>query len=71
MLVHWASQMVQADASDDTVARTIIDKIEERQGISYAEIAQEANLASLTHCVSTYAAVRVKRELCYRVELPA
>lgn len=45
VLVHWAGQMVQADASDDTVARTIIDKIEERQGISYAEIAQEANLA--------------------------
>jgi len=45
VLVHWAGQMIQADASDDTVARTIIDKIEERQGISYAEIAQEANLA--------------------------
>jgi hypothetical protein len=45
VLVHWAALMVQADASDDTVARTIIDKIEERQGISYAEIAREANLA--------------------------
>lgn len=45
VLVHWASSMTASvDASDDTIARTIIEKIGDQPGISYAEIAREATL---------------------------
>eukprot|EP00039_Didymoeca_costata_P016266 m.287847 g.287847 ORF g.287847 m.287847 type:complete len:856 (+) comp16368_c0_seq11:226-2793(+) len=44
VLVYWASSMVSKDANDDTIARTITDKIQDRRGISYAEIAREATL---------------------------
>jgi hypothetical protein len=34
VLVHWAASMVSESAADDTIARTIIDKIGDRFGIS-------------------------------------
>lgn len=38
VLIHWARTMVSKDASDDTIARTIITKLGDAQGISYAEM---------------------------------
>lgn len=43
VLVHWASSMVMnQDADDDAIAKTIIRKIGDTKGISYTEIARSA-----------------------------
>eukprot|EP00040_Diaphanoeca_grandis_P031802 m.191021 g.191021 ORF g.191021 m.191021 type:complete len:861 (-) comp32419_c1_seq1:81-2663(-) len=46
VLVHWATQMVREDKSDDIVARTVIEKLDGVQGVSYAEIARAAMMES-------------------------
>eukprot|EP00051_Salpingoeca_urceolata_P027676 m.482711 g.482711 ORF g.482711 m.482711 type:complete len:836 (-) comp22644_c0_seq1:37-2544(-) len=43
VLVHWASSLIQNHvADDDVIAQTIIDKLGNSKGISFAEIAQAA-----------------------------
>ena len=44
VLVHWAKQLVKTDNSDDSVARTIISKLSDVDGVSYAEIARAASM---------------------------
>eukprot|EP00041_Stephanoeca_diplocostata_P031359 m.975716 g.975716 ORF g.975716 m.975716 type:complete len:861 (+) comp23942_c1_seq8:368-2950(+) len=46
VLEHWACRLVSADASDDKIARKIIEKLAEEsvEGVSYAKIARAASM---------------------------
>ncbi|KAI9486646.1 MAG: Vps16, C-terminal region-domain-containing protein [Benjaminiella poitrasii] len=49
ILIHWACEKIKSSTEDEeTICRTIVDKLAKRPGLSYAEIAKTAHNAGQT-----------------------
>ncbi|KAI7898789.1 Vps16, C-terminal region-domain-containing protein [Cokeromyces recurvatus] len=49
ILIHWACEKIKSSAEDEeTLCRTIVDKLAKKSGLSYAEIAKTAHNAGQT-----------------------
>lgn len=49
ILIHWACEKIKSSTEDEeTICRTIVDKLAKKSGLSYAEIAKTAHDAGQT-----------------------